>query len=267
MSDNFDFLGEVSSLDTIPESYKTLYQPTEDGTKFVLDPILAKKLDVNPLKTALASERKLREEFQKKAKVAEKLDSLGINPDDLENIIAGKQTSGKKLSDDENEKIRKQIADQYGKEIEAYKTTNQKLTTRLQSSVVEDVAIRALIEEKGSVDLLLPHIKSMVKVEFDENYNPVVKVYDKDGQPLVDREGKYFTVKDLVKYLKTQDVFARAFEGDGRSGGGTPPGNSARGTSVRNPFVKGQVNLTEQGRLLKENPALAERLKKEAGIV
>lgn len=264
MSDNFDFTSEVSSLDTVPEAYKPLYQPTEDGAKFVLDPILAKKMDVSPLKNALASERKLKEQYEKRAKIADKLDNLGINPDDLENIIAGKQGAGKK-SDDENEKIRKQISDQYTKEIETYKNTNQKLAGRLQASVVEDVAIRALVEEKGSVDLLLPHIKSMVKVEFDEEYNPVVKVYDRDGQPLVDRDGKYFTVKDLVKYLKTQDVFARAFEGEGRSGGGTPPRNGAGGTSIKNPFVKGQVNLTEQGRLLKENPALAERLKKEAG--
>jgi hypothetical protein len=264
MTENFDFISEVISLDTVPEAYKPLYQPTEDGTKFVLDPIIAKKLDVSPLKNALASERKLREEFQKKAKVADKLDSLGINPDELENYISGNK-QGKKASEDEGEKIRKQIADQYGKEIETYKNTNQKLTSRLQASVVEDVAIRALVEEKGSVDLLLPHIKSMVKVEFDEEYNPVVKVYDRDGQPLVGRDGNYFTVKDLVKYLKTQDVFARAFEGEGRSGGGTPPRNGAGGTSIKNPWSKEGMNLSEQGRLLKENPALAERLKKEAG--
>jgi len=35
-------------------------------------------------------------------------------------------------------------------------------------------------------------------------------------------------------------------------------------SNEKNPFAKDSLNLTEQARILKENPALAERLKAEA---
>src|SRR5574343_666991 len=98
MSDSFDFNSEVISLDNVPEAYKPLYQPAEDGSKFVLDPNLSKKLNVDPLKKALTSERAMREQFEKKAKVYEKLESLGIDPNDIENVIASK--GGKSKTND-----------------------------------------------------------------------------------------------------------------------------------------------------------------------
>lgn len=50
----------------------------------------------------------------------------------------------------------------------------------------------------------------------------------------------------------------------GSVGTGTNPGS--QDPDVKNPWSKEHFNLTEQGRIMRENPALAARLKAEAGV-
>lgn len=77
--------------------------------------------------------------------------------------------------------------------------------------------------------------------------------FDKEGQPV--------GVDDIVKPLKeaSPHLFKAGPGADYRpAGGGTPPS--------KNPFAKDSFNLTEQGRLLKENPAQAQALAAAAGV-
>lgn len=77
--------------------------------------------------------------------------------------------------------------------------------------------------------------------------------FDKDGKPL--------GVEDVVKPLKESSphLFKAEPGADYKpNGGGTPP--------AKNPFAKDSFNLTEQGRLLKENPAQAQALAAAAGV-
>lgn len=77
--------------------------------------------------------------------------------------------------------------------------------------------------------------------------------FDKDGKPI--------GVEDVVKSLKESSphLFKAEPGADYKpNGGGTPP--------AKNPFAKDSFNLTEQGRLLKENPAQAQALAAAAGV-
>lgn len=77
--------------------------------------------------------------------------------------------------------------------------------------------------------------------------------FDKDGNPI--------GVEDVVKPLKESSphLFKAEPGTDYKpNGGGTPP--------AKNPFAKDSFNLTEQGRLLKENPAQAQALAAAAGV-
>lgn len=77
--------------------------------------------------------------------------------------------------------------------------------------------------------------------------------FDKDGKPI--------GVEDVVKPLKESSphLFKAEPGADYKpNGGGTPP--------AKNPFAKDSFNLTEQGRLLKENPAQAQALAAAAGV-
>lgn len=77
--------------------------------------------------------------------------------------------------------------------------------------------------------------------------------FDKDGKPI--------GVEDVVKPLKESSPHLFKVEPGADykpNGGGTPP--------AKNPFAKDSFNLTEQGRLLKENPAQAQALAAAAGV-
>lgn len=67
-------------------------------------------------------------------------------------------------------------------------------------------------------------------------------------------------LKKLVDSLVAVEV-DKAFKSTGRV-----PGKGKSGGTQNNPFSKGTYNLTEQMRLLQENPELAEQLKMEAGV-
>jgi hypothetical protein len=85
----------------------------------------------------------------------------------------------------------------------------------------------------------------------------------------VNNDGK---IKFLSNNKELKDIFhAVSVTDEGRnylratsSGGGAPGSGSARSKTV-NPWAKDTLNLTEQGKIFKENPALAAQLKAEAG--
>jgi len=69
-------------------------------------------------------------------------------------------------------------------------------------------------------------------------------------------------IDEQLKALQQSDQYL--FGDSGKVGGGTnPPG--AGGAEV-NPWKKDTFNLTQQAKILRENPALAARLKAEAGV-
>lgn len=79
-----------------------------------------------------------------------------------------------------------------------------------------------------------------------------------------DKEGKPVGVEDAVKPYKEDAAMAHLFKTESKK----PPYNPQNGGagSTANPFAKETFNLTEQGRLLKENPAQAKELAAAAGV-
>lgn len=79
-----------------------------------------------------------------------------------------------------------------------------------------------------------------------------------------DKEGKPIGIEDAVKPYKEDTAMAHLFKQEQKQQY-TPAGGAGGGT-VKNPFAKDTFNLTEQGRLLKENPAQAKELAAAAGV-
>lgn len=78
-----------------------------------------------------------------------------------------------------------------------------------------------------------------------------------------DDSGKPVGIDDILKPMREAENTAHLFRQDVKRdytpvGGGSPSG--------KNPFAKDSWNLTEQGKLLKENPQQAKILAAEAGI-
>lgn len=77
--------------------------------------------------------------------------------------------------------------------------------------------------------------------------------FDKDGKP----EKLDDTLKPYRENAATAHLFAESSQHYSPNGGSTP---------VKNPFAKETYNLTEQGKLLRDNPAQAKEMAAAAGV-
>ena len=82
-----------------------------------------------------------------------------------------------------------------------------------------------------------------------------VKVTDKDGQLTVS------SLDDLAKEFSGDARYAALLKGNKSAGGGASGGQNKSGGGTINPWAKSTRNLTEQGRIAKEDPELAAKLK------
>ena len=78
-----------------------------------------------------------------------------------------------------------------------------------------------------------------------------------------DKEGKPIGIEDILKPLKEDKAMTHLFQ-LGKNGTEYNPAGGGDYTG-KNPFAKDTFNLTEQGKLLKENPTQAKELASAAG--
>jgi hypothetical protein len=104
---------------------------------------------------------------------------------------------------------------------------------QLDELLVDDAAVKAILAEKGVVELLLPHVKSQSRVSVEGGKRKAV-VVGKDGEPrIADVHGNPMDFAGLVKEMKKNPVFAVAFEGEAPAGSGARPSNSNGSPSAK----------------------------------
>lgn len=140
-----------------------------------------------------------------------------------------------KKSNADNEELQKQVGE--------YKEKVTKLEAAADNARKE-YALKDKLKEVGVVDADYIIYKQGGLDKF---------TFDKDGNPV--------GIDDIVKPLKESSphLFKTEPGADYKpAGGGTPP--------AKNPFAKDSFNLTEQGKLLRENPVQAQALAAAAGV-
>lgn len=140
-----------------------------------------------------------------------------------------------KKDNSENEELQKQVKE-YKEKVTALETTS--------ANTVKEYALKDKLKEAGVVDADYIIYKQGGLDKF---------TFDKDGKPV--------GIDDIVKPLKESSphLFKTEPGPDYKpAGGGTP--------LAKNPFAKDSFNLTEQGKLLRENPAQAQVLAAAAGV-
>jgi hypothetical protein len=157
----------------------------------------------------------------------------------------------------------------------------QQLEKRVKDVEAErDQAVQKLIGYKTNQQLLVGADEAGVKPEYraalislvrdrvklaDEGGSDVFEVYGEDGIKAYspNNSAKPMSVTELFDSLR--DKMKDAFHPS--SGGGAGGGSKAAVDGAKNPWIKGQhFNLSEQARIIKQDPAAANRLKAEAGI-
>ncbi len=201
-----------------------------------------------------------------------------------------KQRNTKKLTDkSEWEKLEKQLREghttalddlaiKHGQEVDVYKTKLSELATTkdrqvadmrasLENTLKVEGIVRALAEAGGNIPILTPHVAKHVKVLPDDAGKYSSRVVDADGVVRINDLGQPMTISELVTEIKQKPEF----KGEGiftvkTQQGGSGSGGNLGGTddATNNPWAKETENLTEQGKILKNDPAKAARLEAAA---
>lgn len=238
----------------LPEPIQKEYVKSEDGTSYRLDvtPENGWALeDVGGLKNALASERTAHGNLKNQFKEYEGLDPkvarealskvkeiADFDPD--KKLAAAKAEFEKQVETKYNSSL-EQERKKFDEERATLQKNIQGLTTELDKAMIEESAIRALADAKGSVELLLPHVVKHAKRVVENGRSQVVILDDKGNVRVSPTPGNHgnMSLKELVEEMKSKDKYAPAFEAEAS-------GSGAGGTSVEPRSTGNQIIITPE---------------------
>jgi len=181
-----------------------------------------------------------------------------------------------------NEKLESGLPDKekqvYQAEIEKHKTNAAKITEEFNKAKAEyEQKISTMSKEKidyivgeefsklvDANPAIYPAMKDELrKVIFYDYPKSSFEPFDYNGKiEYVNKDGK--KMADLLNGFLQTDA-GKHFLMETSNGGGAPGSAASKGFTGKNPWAKDSMNLTEQARILKENPTQAAILKSQAG--
>jgi len=180
-----------------------------------------------------------------------------------------------------NEKLESGLPDKekqvYQNEIEKHKASIAKITEEYNKAKAEyEEKIGNLTKEKtdyiigeeftklvDSNAAIFPDMKDGLKKRFFADYpRSSFEPFDYNGKQEYISGGK--KMSDLLNdFFNTAE--GKRYLQETSNGGGAPGSGGSKGYAGKNPWAKDSRNLTEQGRILQENPNLAKTLMAQAG--
>lgn len=247
----------VETTEGLPEPLQELYEPLEEGKGFRLkvEPVGGFSLeDVSGLKSALGKERGEAEKWKRAAEKYGDLDPGAAREAmeklaELEKIDPNKEAD--KIAAAKIEAVTKQLVGKHGDEVKSRDETITQLRRKVETLLIDQAAVTALSEARGSVKLLLPHVRTRTRiVERDGDYR--VEVLQDDGKtPLFNGKGDPGSIADLIAEMRASDEFARAFEASGKSGAGMAQTNGTGGGAAT--LKRGQMSAKQKAEYLSEH--------------
>lgn len=227
----------LEKLDDAPEALREHY--TEQDGKFVLgvESVGGYALeDVHGLKSALGAERTSRENLERLVVKFKDLDpdkarAALTELEELKKLDPEKEAD--RIANSKFENAKAQLLEKHGAELTSRDQRINQLSAAVDGLTRKQQATLALAEAKGSVELLLPHVLAHTRVKEAEDGSFTVEVVDAKGNVRIgDSQGAPMTIAGLVAEMRKSDTFARAFDGDGQSGGDKKPDNGGNVVTV-----------------------------------
>jgi len=239
------------TLDALSEDMQEHYSPSEaDAAQHILqvDPSAGLELvDPTKLKSALQTERASAAALTKQLKAFDgitdpvaavaalaKIKELGDKINNLDDPALKKELEDHKASlVAKFESDKKQLTTKHQTEVEKLTGANKTLHNQLTDNLISSAAIAAIASEKGSVDLLLPVVKSRMQMKETDDGRLRVVIVDKDGTERISTKSGStdpMLVAELVVEMKADAKFARAFDGTSSSGSGASGSGTTAGT-------------------------------------
>lgn len=247
-------------LDKLADALKAEYKKGDDGSyQLDVEPVGGVTLaDVTKLQTALQSERT---ELKKVKAAMKAFDGLepekarealdfwtkfqeGEIPDEAKARI---ETFKKQVTEQADNRV-KQVESKLKGELETTMKALQRTKAQFFETAVTSAAQRAIAAHKGSEPLLLPVVRNGVRMVEGEDGKLVIEVLGKDGQPRLSPKGgttDLMSIDELVAEFKTDNQYARAFDGVSSSGSGAQSGSRRSATGA---FTISEADARDTGR-------------------
>lgn len=175
-------------------------------------------------------------------------------PDDIEGRIQKAIDRATNKLGNENKALREKLEKLKKTKLSAEEIAEEERREKETALAEREAAVRAAENRMFA-------LKQIKKIGLDSGDETAIQIVDlvmgEDEEAISENVS---ALKKLVDSLVATEV-DKAFKSTGRV-----PGKGKSGGTQNNPFSKDTYNLTEQMRLLQENPELAEQLKAEAGI-
>jgi len=291
---------KIESVEGLDESIASLYEKADDGYILSVSGLPETGEDPIKLKETLVKVREERKREEKEKRLYEqqlnefKKKYSEIDPDEYSKLkelqaTVAMQEEERLLKEAEAKKdweaLQKKMQEKYQSDITSLSDKTKKeiedrekklsgMQNALYKHIAEASTVKALAEAKGNVSILKPHIMPFIKIveevnPLDNSLSYVTRVVDNSGIVRMNKEtGEAMTVNDFINEFRDHKDFQGEgiFERPKKSGGSDSSGNINTAVSKDNPWAKETFNLTMQGRIVKENPALAAKLKAEVGF-
>ncbi len=207
--------------------------------------------------------KKFLEENKDNAEVQAFLKGLkSVSMDDVKAFLEGNEEGKKFLQSEKDSYVTKAI--ETWKKNNLQKLVDEEVSKKFPTETPEQKAIKDLQEKLDAMERekALESIRNKVILHANEKKLPLELV----NMLVSDDEEATFASLAIVEKVFSSHVeqaVNERFKAGGRNdvGGGNPGTHTGP-----NPFAKDTLNLTEQGRLLRDNPELAKKLAAEAGI-
>lgn len=203
---------------------------TPEVKQAIEDAVAAKVKEVN---AALEANR---DTILKEKKALERRlkDLDGIDPEEHKALkTAAEEAEKKKAAAEGNWKaLEQQLQERHTKELGKREDRIKGLSAALERELIDAAATRAIAAEKGAVDLLLPHVRTRMRVVEEDGSYVAIVVDEKGNQRIGEKDGTKMSAEELVREMKSGEKYARAFDGSGASGSGASR-SEAGGGAVR----------------------------------
>lgn len=261
----------VEDIESVDESLRPYYK--EDGGRYVLDvePVEIRGEngsssyyaleDVHGLRTAVQRERANARKYQEQAGKYGDLDPETARAalDELETLRSESgdlQSKAQQLAESKVE----QMSKKHQSELQKVSSRADAYRNQLENVMIDQAlasAIRSQGGDEGTVELLMPHMRRAVKLHEDGERFVAEVIDPSTGQQRIgDSMGSPMSLEQLVSEYKSNDRYAIAFPGTGKSGGGTPS-SGKRGGGLPAKSKKSDYSPSERSDFIEQNGALA----------
>lgn len=208
----------------------------ETFTQDQVDAMIAERLTTEVAGLKASQSELLRESKAAKAKLA---NYEGVDPEKYKALVKNAEDAETKRLQGEGDwkAMEAQLVKKYEGVIQEKEGVSSRYRGAVEKHLIDADAIRELAQHSDSPGLLLPHVKSRMKV-IEQDGQFIARIVDEQGNVRIGKgQGSApMTLPELMDEMKNDKTFAPAFRGSGSSGGGAAKSHAGGGSkSTFNP--------------------------------